>query len=661
MSVLRHLYYDLKPFLPNRVRLAFRRALADRIARESREIWPIDPAAAEVPRNWPGWPDGKKFAVVLTHDVERQEGLDKCRQLADLEKELGFRSSFNFIPEGPYDTPTELRADLTSQGFEVGIHDLKHDGKLYRTKRGFNIHAQRINEYFKKWGAVGFRSGFMHHNLSWLHGLNLEYDSSTFDTDPFEPQPEPHGTIFPFWVESENGKNRYVELPYTLPQDSTLFLIQREKSIDIWKKKLDWVAKHGGMVLLNTHPDYMAFGEKERDGLSFPARFYADLLRYLKQNYAGQYWSCLPKEMAKFMRERGQDLTPRRSGTKKKIWIDLDNTPHVPFFKPIIEELEARGHSVVVTSRRAFQVCDLATEMGLRHTTIGRHYGKKSVAKIGGLFIRALQFLPFVLRERPDLAVSHGARSQILICNLLRIPTMLLADYEHAKILPFLRPTWLYVPEVIPTEGLGNNATHIRQYPGIKEDVYVPRFRTSGKVERELQLDASKITVTMRPPANEAHYRSPASDALFEAAMNHLTARDDVQIVLLPRNQNQLEEIRTSRPHWFADRRTIVPLKAVDGLELIDRSDVVLSGGGTMNREAAALKVPVYSIFRGKIGAVDKYLAETGRLTLLEDPKDIAEKVELSRRVRNRNGESSEDRTLPFLVNEIEALANKAR
>ena len=657
MSVLRHLYYDLKPFLPNRVRLGFRRALAGRIARGATEIWPIDPAAAEVPRQWPGWPEGKKFAVVLTHDVERQGGLDKVRELAELEKELGFRSSFNFIPEGPYDTPAELREELGEQGFEVGIHDLKHDGKLYRTKSGFNSHAERINGYLTKWGAVGFRSGFMHHNLDWLHGLKLEYDSSTFDTDPFEPQPEPHGTIFPFWVQHETSKRKYVELPYTLPQDSTLFLILREKTIDIWKNKLDWVAQHGGMVLMNTHPDYMAFGERERDGLSFPARFYTEFLRYLKEKHAGQYWSCLPRDVARYMRERGEHLTPRRSGLKRKIWVDLDNTPHVPFFKPIIEELEARGHSVAVTSRQAFQVCDLATEMGLRHTTIGRHYGKKSIAKISGLFIRALQFIPFVLREKPDLAVSHGARSQILICNLLRIPTILLADYEHAKILPFLRPTWLYVPEVIPTNLLADNAKVIKQYPGIKEDVYVPRFRPTGKLKKELDLDDGKITVTMRPPANEAHYRSPASDALFEAAMNHLTSRNDIQIVLLPRNQNQLEEIRNSRPQWFENRRTVVPQKAVDGLELIAQSDLVFSGGGTMNREAAALHVPVYSIFRGKIGAVDKYLAETGRLVLLETPLDVQTKVTLVRRNRNGDGKETVDRTLPFLVNEIETLA----
>ncbi len=657
MSWLRHLYYDVKPFLPGPVRLAFRRSIAAVALHRSANIWPIDPAAAETPRNWPGWPDGKKFALVLTHDVEGQRGLDRCESLLALEEGLGLRSSFNFIPEGSYKTPPELRQNLISKGFEVGVHDLRHDGKLYRSKTTFVSHAVRINEYLKNWNAVGFRSGFMHHDLDWLHGLNVQYDASTFDTDPFEPQPEPHGTIFPFWVEDRSTGRKYVELPYTLPQDSTLFLVLRERTIDIWKRKLDWVVQHGGMVLLNTHPDYMEFGEASAGGSSYPASYYSNLLSYVKEKYAGQYWACLPKEMAKYMHEKGKDLAPRYSFPKKKIWVDLDNTPHVPFFKPIIESLEQRGHKVLVTSRQAFQVGELATEMGLRHTMVGRHYGKNPVAKIVGLFIRALQFLPLVLREKPDLAISHGARSQILLCNLLRIPTILLADYEHAKILPFLRPTWLYVPEVIPVDGLRGNAKEICHYPGIKEDVYVPGFRPTGKTKRDLQLDPNKLTVTMRPPANEAHYRSPASDALFEAAMNHLTARSDIQIVLLPRNRNQLDDIKATHPEWFQQRRTIVPEKAVDGLELISESDLVLSGGGTMNREAAALHVPVYSIFRGKIGAVDKFLAQSGRLILLEEPGDISTKVDLARRLSNGASGAEPNRTLPFLVKEIEARA----
>ena len=152
------------------------------------------PGSERPPENWPGWPEGKKFAFVLTHDVESKAGLDRCRSLMQLERDLGFRSSFNFIPEGSYRVPAELREELTASGFEVGIHDLKHDGHLFTSRRKFKRRAARINGYAREWGASGFRSGFMLRNLDWLHDLDVQYDASTFDTDPFEPQPDgaPH-------------------------------------------------------------------------------------------------------------------------------------------------------------------------------------------------------------------------------------------------------------------------------------------------------------------------------------------------------------------------------------------------------------------------------------------------------------------------------------
>jgi hypothetical protein len=156
------------------------------------------PGSEQTPPGWQGWPDGKKFALVLTHDVEGPAGLRRCRRLAQLESELGFRSCFNFIPAGQYAVPSELREELTAEGFEIGVHDLHHDGRLYRTWRGFVGKAQRINEYLADWNAEGFRSGFMLHKLiAACVGHSLRH-CPHFDTDPFEPQPEGRHTIFPF-------------------------------------------------------------------------------------------------------------------------------------------------------------------------------------------------------------------------------------------------------------------------------------------------------------------------------------------------------------------------------------------------------------------------------------------------------------------------------
>ncbi len=203
---------------------------------------------------------------------------------------------FNFVPER-YRVDPELRARLGQEGFEVGVHGLNHDGKLYQSYEVFSSRAQKINAYIREWGAYGFRSPSMHHNLEWIGELDIEYDASTFDTDPFEPQSTGVGTIFPFLVRrSDHGS--YVELPYTLAQDFTLFVLLQEKTIDIWKTKLDWIAKHGGMALVNTHPDYMVFDGKP--GLEeYPAGLYRDFLIHVQDKYEGEYWHGLPRDLAK--------------------------------------------------------------------------------------------------------------------------------------------------------------------------------------------------------------------------------------------------------------------------------------------------------------------------------------------------------------------------
>jgi hypothetical protein len=304
------LYYSLKRFIPKRFRLALRKAHALRVLASCQDRWPICESAGETPVGWPGWPGHRRFAFVLTHDVETQRGMDRVKQLAELEMEYGFRSSFNFVPEGEYTVSAELRDWLTSRGFEVGVHDLHHDGNLYASKRSFGRKAKRVNDYLREWGAVGFRSGFMLHNLDWAHELNVLYEASTFDTDPFEPQPDGADTIFPFWVsalandaagnQARGGRDGYIELPYTLPQDSTLFVHLGQRTIDLWRKKLAWIAEKRGMSLLLVHPDYTSFGDSAIDGSEFPVQLYREFLLHVESQYSGQYWHALPREVAHY-------------------------------------------------------------------------------------------------------------------------------------------------------------------------------------------------------------------------------------------------------------------------------------------------------------------------------------------------------------------------
>jgi len=296
-EILARVYYHIKPLMSRRLQIRIRSLVAWHKRSAHRAVWPIHPEAGQAPTGFAGWPGGKRFAVVLTHDVDTARGVARCERLMNLEQELGFRSSFNFVAKD-YHLPPDLRAKLVRNGFEVGVHGLEHNRKLYESAATFAQHAVGINGYLKDWGAVGFRAPCVYHNFEWLHGLNISYDASSFDTDPFEPQSDGLTTIFPVYQQKVLGRE-YVELPYTLPQDFTMFILFREKNIAIWKEKLRWIAEHGGMMLVITHPDYMSFeGPPEFD--EYLPDLYRDLLLHIKKEYQDQYWHLLPHEMASF-------------------------------------------------------------------------------------------------------------------------------------------------------------------------------------------------------------------------------------------------------------------------------------------------------------------------------------------------------------------------
>jgi glycosyltransferase involved in cell wall biosynthesis len=453
------LYYSLKPYLPWSFRMALRRIVARRKLKDCQDIWPINEAAGNPPDGWPGWPDGKKFAVVLTHDVEGPEGLAKCRRLMRLEKELGFHSSFNLIPEGDYAVSRELRDELSQNGFEIGVHDLHHDGKLFQTRQDFSKNAREINRYLKEWGAAGFRSGFMLRELNWLQDLNIQYDASTFDTDPFEPQPDGTGTIFPFWVpavaagsskfevrrsmfdvnsspsseignrKSEIGNQRfaqpsafslqpsrsgYVELPYTLAQDSTLFLVMRERTPRIWLQKLDWIARRGGMALVNVHPDYLRFPDEPASPRTYPVELYIELLKHIKNQHAGTYWQPLPRDAAAFcsqFRLQKPAVSNRRIGMVVYSVYKRDNR-----VIRYAEALAARGDTVEVISLKQNPADPGAEKVGSvqvyrvqgRYSKNQRHQGEYLLPILWFWALASVRLAWRHVRHRYDLIHVHN-------------------------------------------------------------------------------------------------------------------------------------------------------------------------------------------------------------------------------------------------------------
>lgn len=321
------------------------------------------------------------------------------------------------------------------------------------------------------------------------------------------------------------------------------------------------------------------------------------------------------------------------NGARKRIWIDLDNSPHVPLFRPIIEKLKQRDYELLVTARDAYQVRELIDFYGVQAQIVGKHYGKHKVFKALGTFWRAFLLMRLVRKQKPDLAVCHGSRGLLLTCTLLRIPAVALMDYEFGAELPFVKPKWLMVPSVLSEHHMGFTSGTI-QYPGFKEDIYLSTFQPDRTLRTRLGISPDDVLILVRPPAGEAHYHNPEGDKLLNEVLNRFTNDGGTKILLLPRNKRQEVELRSAWAAQLASHNFVIPEHAEDGLNLIWNSDLVISGGGTMNREAAAMGVPVYSIFRGNIGAVDRCLAKQGRLVLLESVEDVRAKVKAIPRER---------------------------
>lgn len=340
--------------------------------------------------------------------------------------------------------------------------------------------------------------------------------------------------------------------------------------------------------------------------------------------------------------------------TPPLIWIDLENSPHVPFFQQIISELERAGCEVVLTARDFAQTRALVAKAGLNARIIGGQYGRSKVLKTAGLFLRAARLARMMRGHKISLAVGHGSRGLLLAARMLRIPTLTLYDYEGASVALFNRlSTFVMTPEALPfstLEKLGLLSEKHLTYSGLKEDVYAGDFRLDDSIVNELNLDPSRIIITIRPPSRTAHYRSEESFRLYDAIMQLLAALDDVQIILVPRDRNAAAHAKRFAEH----RNVIVPATVVDGLNLLYHSDLMISGGGTMVREAAALGVTAVTIFKGPMGAVDRWLIEEGRMISI----DRAEEILPLLRKRAHSAVKNSNTTMQVIVDTILRLAN---
>jgi uncharacterized protein len=312
------------------------------------------------------------------------------------------------------------------------------------------------------------------------------------------------------------------------------------------------------------------------------------------------------------------------------VWIDLTNSPHVVFFRPILRRLDEAGVPVLVTAREFAQTVGLLELYGIPHVVIGRHGGAGLPGKVAGLARRSVALARFGRGRNVRQAVSHGSNDLAVAARLLGIHNTVLHDYEGATAMHhinFRLANKVMVPEVVPFESLrrlGLSARRYRPYPGIKEQVSLADFEPDMQVLRSLGLDEARPTAVLRPPATMSLYHRGVENRIFDEVLHHLRA-GGVQIVLLPRTTAQAAE--------FAHLGDVtVPHRPVDGPSLVYLADVVISAGGTMNREAAILGTPTWTTFAGEMGAVDRSLIEAGRMRLLEDPAQVVVKKHRRRR-----------------------------
>jgi len=303
-----------------------------------------------------------------------------------------------------------------------------------------------------------------------------------------------------------------------------------------------------------------------------------------------------------------------------RVWVDLTNSPHVLVMRPLIEAMREDGHEVEVTARDFAQTLELCERFGIAHTAIGRHGGERLASKAAGLVRRSGALARWARGRGFDVAIGHGSNDVSVAAALLRIPAATAFDYEFATAQHQVNCRLcrvVMVPEAIPPERLapyGATPAKLRRYAGLKEEYYLADFEPSLEALNELGLDRSRPLVVVRTPPEVSLYHR-FENPLFREVLERL-ADQDVQTVVLPRTPEQRDEAQRLGPF-------VVPRHAVDAQSLVAYADLVISAGGTMNREAVALGTPVYTTFEGRLGAVDEGLLRDGRLRRLTDAAEV--------------------------------------
>ena len=317
-SLVRSLYYLVRPYLSVPVRKHLQRFHLRHWRKIQFPEWPVDLTVDRLHRQWLAlfmrarglekmpfiwfWPDNCSSCAIITHDVEDPQGKDYCQQLMDLDESFGFRSSFQVVPEDRYPVSEDYLASIHNRGFEVNVHDLKHDGLLFAEHGEFIKRAERINEYGRRFRACGFRSGIMYRNADWYDALDFMYDMSIPNVAHLDPQRGGCCTVMPFFI------GDMVELPLTCTQDYTLFNILEDFTTSLWEQQIELIMANHGLITILVHPDYIVEPRANRT--------YRALLNYLSNlRETHGIWTPLPRDVASWWRRRSQMHLEYRNGS----------------------------------------------------------------------------------------------------------------------------------------------------------------------------------------------------------------------------------------------------------------------------------------------------------------------------------------------------------
>jgi len=309
-----------------------------------------------------------------------------------------------------------------------------------------------------------------------------------------------------------------------------------------------------------------------------------------------------------------------------RIWIDIDNSPHVPFFTPLIAAWQARGDDVFITSRKYAQTRELLTKVNLPFTEVGEHAGASKVKKVLNLLQRSNQLRKIIKEFNPDVAVSHGSRALSVTSKMIGLPNVLFFDYEWTEISIFKRcATVLSCPEVLPESSLqqaGIPLQKIVRYDGFKEEIYLPSFVPDTSFRSSLHIPDDKVFVTIRPSSMTSNYHDNRSEQILAQLIKRFAHEPQAIALITPRT-----EVDKNFAEQIIEQEKITNVRiattALPGMQLLYWSDLVVSGGGTMNREAALLGTPTVSMFTGKRPAIDEYLASQGKLQFIQSPDQV--------------------------------------